>query len=419
MKDAEHEPRTVRAIRTALVSVPFYAKQGRVLPPEGATIQEALASQPLLTRAAVRSSLPKAWLPAERKIESVAVVETGAGDARVRVLHDASWARKESERALTFHPRAREALAGDLGPYRDAVLSVPERGTGSCGAGDPVYEERLEGLRLHLNSRQDPTFWTETVMTRMLDELARHETIALHADPFYLDVLARHAAVLGRRLDVRGFVSLSRALATSAHRAAIGRVFANPVIDVYGSRATGTMFVADGGGYMHHAPFSTHVELLRAKVETPGASNVALVVATTLDREVMPLVRFVTGDLVEVADEPARLTTVAPIAAVLGAVDDAVVRPDGALVTPGAIDGALAELELRAHQVTQGAPDEAEIEVVGGSADDAVDALSSLMPGIRLRGRAVTAIAVEANGKYKSCRRQFPRSLGHLFHGVA
>jgi hypothetical protein len=357
-------------------------------------------------------------------MESVAVVETGAGDARVRVIHDAAWAKMEQSRALALHPRAREALAGELGPYRDALLSVPERGTGSCGAGDPVYEERLEGTRLHLNSRQDPTFWTEVVMTRMLDELAQHETIGLHADPFYLDVLARHAAVLGRRLDVRGFIALSRAVVTSAHRDAIGRVFKNAVIDDYGSRATGTMFVADGDGLLQHAPLSTHVELLRAKVETPGAENAALVVVTTIDRDVMPLVRFVTGDLVEVADAAATATGVPPLASVLGAMDDSIVRPDGALVTACAIDRALAKLALRAYQITQPSPAEAELEIVGGTAgaaeDGARDALASLLTGLRLTVRSVTAIAVEPNGKYKTSRRLFPlpHSLADLFHGV-
>ncbi|GAI30740.1 unnamed protein product, partial [marine sediment metagenome] len=71
-----------------------------------------------------------------------------------------------------------------------------------------------------------------------------------------------------------------------------------------------------------------------AKVPTPGAKDVALVVVTTLDREVQPLVRYVLGDLVQVADAPSRFTTVAPLVSVEGKLDDAIVRPDGALVTP-------------------------------------------------------------------------------------
>ncbi|HSO34600.1 MAG TPA: hypothetical protein VLT33_18830 [Labilithrix sp.] len=425
LRDAEHASRTVRAVRASLASVPFYAKQSLLAPAEGTPLEGALAGLPLLTAAKIRPTLPKAWLPEGRDAKAelasgkLAVVETGLAESRVRLLWDGAWWRAQESRALAVSPRAAAALAGESGPYRDAVLWVPERGTGSCGSGDPEYEERLEGHRLHLNSRQDPTFWSEAVMTRMLDELARHETVGLLADPFYLDVLARHAALLGRRLDVRGFVGLTRALTTSAHRAALGRVVpAAKVIQVYGAREAGIMFVQGDDGNLHHAPFTTHVELLRAKVPTPGAENVALVVVTTLDREVQPLVRYVLGDLASVAEGPSRFTTVPPLASVEGKLDDALFRPDGALVTPGAIDRAVAKAAARAYQVVQEAPDAVTLEVVGGSPEAAAAALEPLLAGMKITARAATAIAVEPNGKYRVSRRQLPLALADLFEGV-
>jgi phenylacetate-coenzyme A ligase PaaK-like adenylate-forming protein len=326
----------------------------------------------------------------------------------MRFLFDAEWWRAQERRALGVNPRAASALAGELGPYKDAVLWVPERGTGSCGAGDPAYEDRLDGTRLHLNSRQDPTFWTEPVMTRMLDELGKHETVALEADPFYLDVLARHADALGRKIDVRGFVARTRALTTAAHQRMLERVYDGTVIDVFSAREAGTLFVEGDDKKLHHAPFTTHVELLSAKVETPGADRVALVVVTTLDREVQPLVRYVLGDLVSVADGPSRFTTVPPLASVEGKLDDAVLRPDGALVTPRAMDRALAPIGLRAYEVIQREADAVDVEVVGGSVDAVRDALAPLLSGMRIAARAATAIAVEPNGKYKTSRRLVP-----------
>ncbi|MDB4941739.1 MAG: hypothetical protein JWP97_1273 [Labilithrix sp.] len=410
-RDGEHAARTVRALRTALAQVPFYAKQGLPLPAEGASLGEALAALPLLTPAKLRTTLPKAWLPegrdakAELAAGNLAVIETGLGEARVRILWDAAWWREQERRALGVSAPAKAALAGELGPYRDAVLWVPERGTGSCGAGDPAYEERLEGHRLHLNSRQDPTFWTEPVMTRMLDELAQHETTALFADPFYLEVLARHARLLGRRLDVRGLLGLTRALTTSAARTAIEAVSgATPLVQIYGAREAGILFVEAEDGNLHHAPFITHVELLRAKVPTPGAENVALVVVTTLDREVQPLVRYVLGDLVSIASGPSRYTTVPPLASVEGKLDDAIVRPDGAIVTPAALDRALAPLGARGFQVVQRAADAVEIEVVGASPDDARAALAPLLEGLAMTARAATTIAAMPNGKTKISR---------------
>ncbi len=422
--DAEHARRAVRSIRSALTSVPFYAKQGLAMPGEDTALEAVLGGLPLLTAAKIRPTLPKAWLPVGRDAKAelasgkIAVVETGLAESRVRLLWDGAWWRAQEARALGVSARAAQALAGDFGRYRDAVLWVPERGTGSCGAGDPNYEERLEGDRLHLNSRQDPTFWSESVMTRMLDELARHETIGLLADPFYLDVLARHAAILGRSLDVRGFVGLTRGLTTAAHREALARVVPPArVLQVYGAREAGILFVQGDDGKLHHAPFTTHVELLRARVTTPGANDVALVVVTTLDREVQPLVRYVLGDLVQVANGASRFTIVPPLASVEGKLDDAIIRPDGALVTPGAIDRALAVASPRAYQVVQRDAAEAEIEVVGGSPEAARAALQPLLAGMKITARAATAIAVEPNGKYRVSRRQMPLALTGLFEG--
>lgn len=420
-RDPDHDGRTLRAVRRALASVPFYAKQAlsaRVA--EDAPLADVLARLPLLTREKVRPTLPKVWFPegrdakAELASGAVSVVDVGSAESRVRVLFDARWWREQERRALAIHPRAASALRGDLGTFRDAVLWVPERGTGSCGSGDPSYDERIEGARLHLNSRQDPTFWTEPVMTRMLDELSIHETTALLADPFYLDVLARHAALLGRRLDVRGFIATMRARATRGHREMLSRVYSGTAIDVFGAREVGTLFVEGGDDKMHHAPFATHVELLRAKVATPGASDLALVVVTTLEREVQPLVRYVLGDLVQVSSGEGRFTSVAPIRTVEGSIDDAIVRPDGAVVTPGAIDRAIGT-EARAYQVVQPELASVEIEVVGGSASRVEEAIAPLLAGMRISARSSTAIGVEPNGKYRTTRRRVPLSLSAVF----
>lgn len=432
-RDSEHDRRTVEAIRRALTTIPFYVKQdlsSRIAGAEDAPVQDVLSHLPLLTRDKVRATLPKVWFPegrdakAELASGALSVVEVGTAESRVRVLFDRLWWLEQEARALAIHPRAASVLAGAVGAFRDAVLWVPERGTGSCGSGDPSYDERVEGTRLHLNSRQDPTFWTEPVMLRMLDELARHETSALLADPFYLDVLARHAMLLNRRLDVRGFIATTRARSTCAQREMLARVYSGTVVDALAAREVGTLFVsgdvvsedAKSGAapLMHHAPFATHVELLPAKVETPGSSDVALVVVTTLERDVQPLVRYVLGDLVQVASGEGRFTTVSPIRSVEGSIDDTIQRPDGAIVTPGAIDRAIG-VEARAYQVVQTDSDTVELEVVGGSTSGIEERLAPLFAGMKVIARTSTAIGVEANGKYRTARRRIPLRLPAVF----
>lgn len=388
-------------LRTVLTTVPFYVKQGLATKIDGsngvaadAPLGDLLRHLPLLTRDKVRPTLPKQWFPegrdakAELAAGKVSVIEVGTGSNRVRVLFDPRWYATQQRRAL-----------GVETAWRDAVLWVPERGTGSCGAGDPGYEDRLEGSRLHVNSRQDPTFWTEPVMTRMLDELTQHETTVLLADPYYLDVLARHAAILGRRLDVRDFIGLMRARPTLAQRAQLARVYQGKVLDVLAAREVGTLFVTGADGLMHHAPSAAHVEMLPARVETPGAEHVALLAVTTLERDVQPLVRYVLGDMVQVADAAAGT-----ISTVEGTFDDAIVRPDGAIVTPGAIDRAIGA-EPRAYQVSQNAPDTVEVEVIGGNVADVEARVAPLFAGMKIQARAVTAIGVEPNGKYRTTKR--------------
>jgi hypothetical protein len=87
-----------------------------------------------------------------------------------------------------------------------------------------------------------------------------------------------------------------------------------------------------------------------------------------------------------------------------GSVDDAIVRPDGAIVTPGAIDRAIGP-DPRAYQVTQNAPDAVEIEVVGGPVSAAQERLAPLFAGMKVMARAATAISVEPNGKYRTAKR--------------
>jgi phenylacetate-coenzyme A ligase PaaK-like adenylate-forming protein len=189
-------------------------------------------------------------------------------------------------------------------------------------------------------------------------------------------------------------------------------VYPGTVINVLGAREVGTLFVEGDDGKMHHAPFATHVELLRAKVETPGANDVALVVVTTLERDVQPLVRYVLGDLVQIAPGEGRFTSVPPIASVEGSIDDAIVRPDGAIVTPGAIDRAIGP-GPRGYQVLQTDVDAVEVEVLGVAPGHVEQALAPLLHGMRVAARSSTAIGVEPNGKYRSTRRRPGSGVSH------
>ncbi len=424
--DPDHDERTAEAAARALREIPYYSHSAR------RDLAGGLATQPLLWKRDLRATLPKQWAPAGRDVRAelasgaLELVETsGSTGERLRVLWDEGWWMRQEARAMRTHPAVAAAMDGALGPYREAVLTAPQCGLGTCHVGDLPYEERVDGAHLFLSQRSDPLFWTAAEQTRMLDELGAHGTVGLESDPTYLALLARFARGQGRALDVRGFVQLTYSMTTRGLLRAIAGAFGGPVLQLYGASEVGVLFMEGEDGRLHHCPFTTHVELLPARVPTPGAKDVALAVVTTLDRVAMPLVRFVVGDLVSVdAAGPRRWTSVPPLHGVEGRVDDAFLRPDGALVTAGAMDRALAPVEgIFMWQAHQRSPARIELDVVAdGDAravvEEARARLAPCLEGLEVAARSVTAIPIEPSGKFRVAHRHFPLDLERAF-GIA
>ncbi len=383
----------------------------------------------------MRATLPKQWVQAGRDTRgeitsgALELVETsGSTGERLRVLWDEGWWPRQETRAMRTNARVAAALDGGLGPYRESVLTSPECGVGVCHYGDVPYEERKDETHLWISQRPDPLYWSDDEQTRMLDELAMHGTIGLESDPFYLSVLSRFAVDHGRKLDVRGFVQLTYAFTSRAFLRAIREAFAGQVLQLYGASEVGVLFMEGTDGRLHHAPFTTHVELLPARVPTPGAKDVALVVATTLDRRAMPLVRFVVGDLVQVdRDGPRAYTTVPPLVSVEGRVDDAIVRPRRRARHRWGHSRSCDWRARRSCRTWQAQPAHArgvvEIDVVAerrrGARRRRCGSRSRATPlqakGIEVTARPVTAIAVEASGKLRVSKRDFAVDLSRCF----
>jgi phenylacetate-coenzyme A ligase PaaK-like adenylate-forming protein len=426
--DAEHDARVRGAVAYAYERIPFYGKKRPKPGSADASLEQLLTSIPLLWKHQIRSTLPKEWVPEGRDVRAelasgdIELVETSGSTAeRTRILWDKGWWLKQEERGMRTNATVDRAM-GDAARYREAILTTPVCGLGSCHAGDLTFEERLDEHRLFLNSRADPTFWTPADATRMQDELARHATVGLESDPTYLATLARSATREGRTLAVSDFVTLTYAMTSGAHLRAIKKAVAAPVFQLYGASEVGVLFMQGEDGLLHHCPLTTHVELLPVKVATPGAENVALVVVTTLDRKVQPLVRFVVGDLVQVAgDARGRFTPVRPIVSPEGRLQDAIIRPDGAWVTAGAFDRAMASHPgIALYQANQADPQAVVVDVVaeaGATSELAAEVrahIAPLLSPLEVSVRLVTAIAAESSGKFRIVRRQFPTDLGAL-----
>jgi phenylacetate-CoA ligase len=274
------------------------------------------------------------------------------------------------------------------------------------------------GETLFLNMQADPNYWSDADIARMLDEMQRHETIGLESDPTHLALLACAASERGRRLFAKGFVALRHGLATHPLRRSIAQACDTPMFEMYGCKEAGVLFV-EHDGFFHAVP-GTHVELLPVKVPTPGASDVALVVVTTLSRTLQPLIRYVVGDIVQMQKTDTRWL----VRSIEGRIDDAIVRPDGAIVTAAAVDRALSEAgqfeELAMYQLDQRDATHLTIDVVlrrerANAVDIAKRALSDLCSGMHVEARTVTAIAAEVGGKFRTARRHVPLDIARSF----
>jgi phenylacetate-CoA ligase len=430
-RDPEHDARVVQAIARAHAEIPFYAKRGRAPIDPKTPLSDVLRATPLLTKGDVRPTLPKQWVPASIDLKAalasgdIELVETsGSTQDRLRILWDKGWWIRQEDRAMRTNPVIARAHAGEFGPYKETILTTPVCGLATCHTGDLPLAERIEEHRLFLNMRPDPTYWRPDDMDRMLDELDAHPTVGLETDPMYFATLARYAASRGRMIDVKAFAQLTYAFTTRGHVRGIRKAYQGPLFQLYGASEVGVLFMEGSDERLHHAPFTTHVELLPCKVATPGAKNVALVVVTTLDRVAQPLVRFVVGDLVQVDPSgPRTYTTVSPLVSVEGRVQDSVLRPDGAIVTCGSIDRALGGCEVAVFQVNQREPGSVEVDVVPepGHEESVVEAsraaLAPLFEGLTIQVRTATAIAAEPSGKFRVARRQFPLDLARSFEG--
>jgi phenylacetate-CoA ligase len=233
-----------------------------------------------------------------------------------------------------------------------------------------------------------------------------------------LAALSLHAANESRSITVSGFTQLTYAFATAAHVRSIRTAYAGPLLQLYGASEVGVLFMEGDDGLLHHSPYTTHVELLPVQVPTPGAKDVALVVVTTLDRVAQPLLRFVVGDFVQVEPSgPRRFSPVAPLRSIEGRVQDALMRPDGALVTTGALDRALEPVTpIELYQARQADPESVEIDVVATKdVTGAVrDVLAPLLEGLRVEVRSVTAVSPEPSGKFRVSKRDFPVDVSAL-----
>jgi phenylacetate-coenzyme A ligase PaaK-like adenylate-forming protein len=408
---ARHWSRVREETRRMVTEVPLY----RVHPEPPADPTEVdgwLARLPAVGKRELRRGFPKALLRehqdlrAAMRSEAVTLLATsGTTTDRLQVIWEWSWWDPQEREAMRLNAAIARSMA--RADYREAVLTTPACGAGTCHFGSQTLAERsIDGI-LFFNESADPTHWTERECERMLQEWCEFTPRGVEADPAYLAIIARAALRRGIALPSPDFITLTYETTTRAMRRDIARAFAAPVFQLYGATEAGVLFMECENGLLHPNERHSHVDL----VDLPGDDGLARVLVTTLGRAWMPLLRYDIGDVVCRAEQrycPCGLTSDGPLLARVEGRHGDCVDVGGATVTPLMLDDAIhAALGLRTTLEQWQLAGDSLLVVDSGAADSAriaADAIGAVLERA-IRAERVAAIAPEVSGKYRLVKR--------------
>ena len=165
--------------------------------------------------------------------------------------------------------------------------------------------------------------------TRALDFLRRLNVTAMSClplEPILLRELAREQGIeVQRECAAMNVIFAGGAVLPPALRRVIEADWQARVVEIYGSNETMLMGVGCTQGRLHLCSNLLEAELLDPISHEPvGAGEPGVLTVTSLVHQAMPLVRYVTGDLVRLTGELCPCGQPGPVAEVFGRVDDVV-----------------------------------------------------------------------------------------------
>jgi phenylacetate-CoA ligase len=394
-----------------VAEVPLY--RDRPAPPaDPATVDRWLAELPAVGKRELRKGFPKSLLREDQDLhtamqdEQVTLLATSGTTAdRLQVIWEWSWWDPQEREAMRLNRRIASAMA--RAEFREAVLTTPACGAGTCHFGSQTMAERSIDGMLFLNESEDPTHWSEQDLERMLREWREFAPRGVEADPAYLALIARAALKRGVRLPPPEFVTLTYETTTRAMLRDIARALDAPLYQLYGATEAGVLFMECEHGRLHPNERHSHIDL----EPVPGRARLARVLVTTLGRRWMPLLRYDIGDVVRVAESrdcACGLHSDGPLLErVEGRLSDCA-EVNGETITPLMLDDAIHAALGPSATLEQWQLAADTLQVVDPASRDSA-AAAALAVGALLarpiRGEHVSAIAPEASGKYRLVKR--------------
>ena len=304
---------------------------------------------PLITKREIRQNFPANFLRAGQKLDALLAEKSvelehtsGTSDERTAVLFARGWWNAQEERLL----RLNNFITSVLDAYPDArrATIVPPICNGVvCFSNFMAKSARTLGATLFVNQARIPFLLTDDELARMAAEVAEWAPQFLDLDPVHGAWFALYCERRGLRFPSVQFILCSYEFVSTVHRTILERVFGVPVFNLYGSTEAGHLLLENESGELRGCDENVFYEVVNA-----DENGVGELVVTTLTNEIMPLLRYRVGDLVQ---------PVGPNYLVHGRCRDALLRSDGRRVTTLAVDGCFAGVGGILHYQLKQAPD--------------------------------------------------------------
>lgn len=315
---------------------------------------------------------------------------SGTTAGPMTVIMENGWWDEQTRRAYAASP----ILAPFAGvPHRKAVLAPVGCSSNLCPYSDFEFPQRFFNGTAYLNLSSDPFAFSEAEWDRILVEIQAVKPDILEGEPVYLSLLARAAQKRKVAVPSLKAVILTYGKASLEHSRRIMEVFPAPQVDLYGSTEAGYIFVGeafkddsrviDGNVFVELRPFRKDL------------SDVFQIVVTTRGRKAMPLLRYLTGDIVQRFPTGFRL---------LGRERDIHFRPDGSVLSTVDVDRAFpGDFRCWHYSLSQVSENRWTLDYVADhtARPEVAEAVAAVIgPGVRVNAFRRRLIAPAASGKF-------------------
>jgi phenylacetate-CoA ligase len=331
---------------------------------------------PVITKRELRKDFPRNFLRADQNLDVLVADKSaelehssGTSEERTAVLFPRDWWNEQEDRVLRLNPFIASILAAHPGARRATIVPPVCNGV-VCFSNFMPKSERTLGSTLFVNQARIPFLLTDAELARMVEEVREWSPVFFDLDPVHGVWFALHCERNGIKFPSLKFILCSYEFVSVVHKKIIERVFGVPVINFYGSTETGHLLIEDDAGRMQSCEENIFYEIFHA-----DENGIGELIITTLTNDIMPLLRYRVGDLVQRVGE---------YFLVHGRTRDALRRADGTRVTTLEVDRCFAGVNGIAHyQLRQAANGDCDLQFISDAV--AVDAADLLRVTARLK----------------------------------